>query len=104
MVPDGVTTPGAFGAGQRLSNALEVGLIRPGEMTFPTSGAGLALLPGHAPWAFTIPAQGSTICVLMAEKSPFRSAGVGTVVVNGSPVRSRKPSQLANQNVRFRPS
>src|SRR6266853_3828839 len=67
MVPDGVTTPGAFGAGQRLSNAFEVELIRSGEMRLLAHGVGLALLAGHAPWASTTPAQGSTIFVLMEE-------------------------------------
>src|SRR5258708_6971517 len=74
IVPDGVTMPGAFAAGQRSSSAFEVGLIRFAGIRLPVSGVGFALLPGHAPWAFTIPAQGSTICVLMEEKSPIRSA------------------------------
>src|ERR1700722_65347 len=102
MVPDGVTTPGTFGAGQELSNALEVRLTRFAGIILPPNTMGLTALPGHAPWAFTLPAQGSIIWVLIAEKSPARSAAVGTVAVNGSPVRSRKPSQLTNQNVRFR--
>ncbi len=104
MVPEVVASPGAFAAGHRLRSALAVGLIRPPGIELPEKTVGVALLPGQAPSAFTEPAQGSTIGVLMAEKSPLRSAVLGTVVVNGSPVRNRKPSQLANQNVRLRPS
>src|SRR5260370_16345005 len=103
MVPEGVVTPEALGAGQRCNRALGVGFRREGGITLPGNGVGAALLPGQAPWAFTLPAQGSTIAILMDEKSPARSLAVGTVAVKGCPVRSRKPSQLANQNLRFRP-
>src|ERR1700722_18860527 len=103
MVPEAVTIPGLLGNGQRSSRALEVGLIRFAGITFPPKGAGVAVLPGQAPCAFTIPAQGSMIGVVIRENCPLRSWAVGTVAVKGSPVRSLKPSQLANQNVRFRP-
>src|SRR6266481_4210220 len=39
----------------------------------------------------------------ISEKSPALSLASGTVAVNGWLVRSRKPSQLKNQNVLFRP-
>src|SRR6267154_178253 len=39
----------------------------------------------------------------ISEKSPALSFESGTVAVNGWPVRSRKPSQLKNQNVLLRP-
>src|SRR5258708_30458522 len=103
IVPDGVGTPGLFASGQRSRSALDVGLIRLEGITLPWKGMGVAELPGQAPTLFTKPAQGSIIAGPIAEKSPVRSALVGTVAVNGSPVRSRKPSQLVNQNVRVRP-
>src|SRR4030088_2892791 len=99
MVPEGVVTPEALGAGQRFKRAFGVGFRREDGITLPWNGVGAALLPGQAPCAFTLLAQGSTIAILMDEKSPARSAGVGTVAVKGCPVRSRKPSQLLNQNV-----
>src|SRR4029077_1200467 len=103
MVPEGVVIPEVLGAGQRCKRAFGVGFRREEGMMLPWNGVGAAMLSGQAPWAFTLPAQGSTITILMAEKSPARSAAVGTVAVKGCPVRSRKPSQLANQNVRVRP-
>src|SRR3989454_12745427 len=39
----------------------------------------------------------------ISEKSPILSFASGTVAVNGWPVRSRKLSQLKNQNVLLRP-
>src|SRR5260370_30425394 len=39
----------------------------------------------------------------ISEKSPALSFESGTVAVNGWPVRSRKPSQLKNNNVLLRP-
>src|SRR5713101_4403978 len=39
----------------------------------------------------------------ISEKSPALSFASGTVAVNAWPVRSRKPSQLKNQNVLLRP-
>src|SRR5713101_9067572 len=39
----------------------------------------------------------------ISEKSPILSFESGTVAVNGWPVRSRKLSQLKNQNVLLRP-
>src|SRR5216684_8841317 len=39
----------------------------------------------------------------ISEKSPILSLASGTVAVNGWPVRSRKLSQLKNQNVLLRP-
>src|ERR1700732_181183 len=95
--------PGVFGAGQRCRRAFGVLFRREGGITLPWNGVGAALLPGQAPVAFTLPAQGSTMATLMDEKSPARSAAVGTVAGKGCPVRSRKPPQVANQNVRFRP-
>src|ERR1700704_925690 len=103
IVPDGLTTPGLFAVGHRLRSALDVGLMRLTGITLSWNGVGVAVLPGHAPRPFTEPAQGSIIVVFIPEKSPLRSSMVGTVAVNGSPVRSRKLSQLANQNVRLRP-
>src|SRR4029077_21266476 len=103
IVPDGVTTPGLLAVGQRLRSALDVGLMRLAGITLPWNGVGVAVLPGHAPTRLTVPAQGSISVVFIAEKLPARSADVGTVAVNGSPVRSRKLSQLVNQNVRLRP-
>src|SRR5689334_7554142 len=102
MGPDGVLTPGLLGTGQSDTRALEVELIRPVGIMFPENGVGAASLRGHAPCAFTVLAHGSMIGTLIALKSPNRSSFVGTVAVNGSPVRNRKPSQLANQKVRFR--
>src|SRR5579859_3653808 len=103
MVPVGVTIPGLFAAGHRLSNARAVGLIRFAGIMFPPNCTGTALLPGHAPCAFTAPAHGSMIGALIIEKFPARSSVVGTVALKGRPVRSRNPSQLANQKVRWRP-
>src|SRR5882762_9695413 len=102
IVPDGVRTPRPFASGHRLRSALDVGLIRPAGITFPWNAIGVTELPGHAPTLLTKLAQGSIIVLFISEKSPARSAVVGTVAVNGSPVRSRKPSQLANQKVRLR--
>ena len=47
------------GAGQRLRSFADVGLIRLARMMLPANGAGVAVLPGQAPTAFTLPAQGS---------------------------------------------
>src|SRR5258708_35017362 len=103
MVPEGVVTPEALGAGQRCKRALGVGFRREDGITLPGNGVGAALLTGQAPWAFTLPAQGSTIAILMDEKSPARSAAVGTVAVKSFPGRSRKTSQTADQNSRVPP-
>src|SRR5882724_527193 len=102
IVPDEVRIPGLFASGHRLSSALAVGLMRPTGIILSWNLVGVAELPGQAPTLFTKPAQGSIIAESIAEKSPMRSAVVGTVAVNGSPVRNRKPSQLVNQNVRLR--
>src|ERR1700722_13896149 len=95
--------PGTFAAGHRSRSAFDVGLTRFAGMRLPSNTVGVTLLPGQAPRLLTTPAQGSISGVLIAEKLPMRSSVVGTVVVNGSPVRKRKPSQLANKKVRLRP-
>src|SRR5258708_35930593 len=102
MVPVVGASQLTYAVGHILRRALEVGLIRLPGIALPEKGVGVALLSGQAPSLFTEPAQGSIIGALIPVKSPLRSAVVGTVVVNGSPVRNRKPSQLTNQKVRLR--
>jgi len=74
------------------------------ELRCPENVVAAPVKPGHATGVVTVPPQGSVTGVGIAEKSPARSAGVGTVVVNGVPMRRRKPSQLTNQKVLSRPS
>jgi len=50
-----------LGAGQRFTSFAEVGLIRFAGITLFANGTGVTVLPGHAPRAFTLPAQGSYI-------------------------------------------
>src|ERR1700751_1786078 len=125
-MPELPIVPGTLGAGKYFSNASEVAFKRAVGIIFgqpapfvhcglafgpvgkETNCVAVAVLPGQAPIpgpdVITVPPQGSTTAVVMAEKSPARSAAVGTVVVNAVPVRSRKPSQLKNQNVLSLPS
>ena len=54
-----VETVALLGAGQRFRIFAEVGLIRLAGMMLRANGVGVAELPGQAPTAFTLPAQGS---------------------------------------------
>jgi len=54
-----VNAPPFVGAGQRFKSFADVGLIRLSGIALFKNGVGVAVLPGQAPWAFTLPAQGS---------------------------------------------
>src|ERR1700722_11231897 len=84
------------GSGINLSRNCDVGLIRLAGMTLPANGVRvLSVVRGSG-----LTESGSKrVGTPAAEKSPVRSAAVGTVVVNTVPDRSRYASQLKKKKV-----
>src|SRR5713226_2051492 len=91
-----VKAVGLVGRGMSPSKNCDVGLMRPGGMMLPVKAVRLLSV---------VRGSGSTVSgskmvgTPAAEKSPVRSAAVGTVVVNTVPDRRRYASQLKKKKV-----
>jgi hypothetical protein len=95
--------PGWLGSGKYFRTWSATGSIRAAGITLPANWSRM-----KPPAGFARVVNGSKIrmscpfCASVCEKSPFRCASVGTVVVVCDARRSRSPSNEVMKNVRLR--
>src|SRR5882762_6324481 len=88
---------GLVGRGMNPSKNCEVGLRRPAGITFPANAVRAQTAP--AAQSGSTESGSNIVGTPAAEKSPARSAAVGTIVENTVPDRRRYASQLKKKKV-----